>query len=304
MRMKILLTGGSGLLALNWAMALRDSHAVVLGLHQRQVSLPGVECRPIALASSESFLRDLALIKPDVVVHAAGITNVDWCETHVEQAMRVNAQMAGNAASACARASCKLVHISTDHLFNGAGSFATEQTPARPVNVYARSKLQGEHEVAAANPDALVLRTNFFGWGPVYKRSFSDMILDALLAQKRPTLFDDVYFTPILIHELVRCAMDLVGGRAAGVVHLGGGERLSKYEFGCQLATQFGFDPAMIERGSMAHARHLVCRPSDMSLSNDRARQLLRKPPVSVSDQLEMLQQQSAAGLAKEMTSL
>lgn len=289
----VCITGGAGLLALNWAAQVRGSYNVVLGLHDRIVRLPGVDARILDLNAGNPLVRDLEQIRPDFVVHAAGLTNVDECERSPDLARRVNVDLAANVASACARLGIPLVHISTDHLFSGMASMMTEMDSVCPVNVYATTKADAERKVLEANAHALVVRTNFFGWGPTYRRSFSDVILDSLRRGSGMTLYSDVYYTPILIEKLVQAAHDLVDKGATGIFNVVGDERISKYEFGVRLAHEFGMDAALLRMGRIADQDSPVKRPRDMSLSNRKLCEVLGRPMGGVREHLTRLREQS-----------
>lgn len=298
---RVLITGGSGLLALGWACALRSSHEVVLGTHLHRVRLRGTVVEPVDLESEHGFAAALERHRPDVVVHTVGLANVDECECDLERARHVNVELAENVARAVRRAGIRLVHISTDHLFAGDRPLRTETEPPHPLNTYARTKAMSEERVLEANPDALVVRTNFFGWGPRNRRSFSDWILDHLRADRAITLFEDVFFTPILIEALARNAHELLGQGNNGVMNIVGDERISKYEFGRRLAERFSLNIDLLRRGSVAGAKLTAPRPADMSLDNALARKRLGRKLGTVDDFLNVLKQQETSGLMREI---
>ena len=184
MKQKVLITGGSGLLATNWALSIRDKCAVTLALHQRKISLQGVNAKVIVLSSLEECLSVLDEYQPDIVIHTAGLTNIEQCEENLSLAQNINVDLAKNIATACNNHNIKLIHVSTDHLFTGEQKLSTEESEPSPINNYAKTKLNGEQQVQKYCPDALIVRTNFFGWGTTYRQSFSDFILNDLRGGK------------------------------------------------------------------------------------------------------------------------
>ncbi len=304
MRQKVLLTGGSGLLGLNWALAVRDRFSVMLGLHHHKVNMRGVECQELNLELAEQFRFALQNIKPDIVIHAAGLTSVERCEADPSLAHHVNTELTETVAQACADLNVRLVHISTDHLFRGDQQFLVETYPVDPINVYAFTKREAEEKVIKIFPEALVIRTNFFGWGPSYRQSFSDMIIGSLRSGRELTLFQDVHYTPILAESLVLAVHDLVEQKANGIVNVTGDERISKYEFGLILADRFGLDSRLIKPGLIADQPNLVQRPKDMSLSNQKACTLLGRQLGTTHEHIDRLWQQEASGLTQEIKKL
>lgn len=301
---RVFITGGSGLLALNWALAVRDRASVILALHDRVVAMNGVDAVHCGLDTVDEVARAIDAIQPTMVIHAAGLASVEGCEADEALARHVNVEIAHNVAAACVRSGVPLAHISTDHLFRGDEALVTEQHPVDPQNVYARTKAMAEQRVLDVSPDALVVRTNFFGWGPRHRRSFSDRIIDPLRLGERVTLFTDVFYTPILVETLSHAVHDLLRAGAGGIVHVTGDERVSKHEFGLRVARRFGLDAGLIRAGLASNEPSRVRRPRDMSLSNARAREMLGRSLGDVDAHLDRLHQQKALGLAEEMRNL
>ena len=304
MKRTILITGGSGLLALNWALAIRDRDSVTLGLHERNISLAGVETRQIDLESVDHLIRAFETIQPQIVIHTAGLTNVEKCEATPNLAHHINVVLAANVAQACAKLGLPMAHISTDHLFSGEASLVDERHPVAPRNVYGRTKAEAEIRVLEAHAQTLVIRTNFYGWGPSYRSSFSDVVIEALRSGKELTLFKDVFYTPILIETAARAVHDLINLKASGVFNVVGDERISKYEFGLKIAREFNLDSSRITPGFLADQAALVQRPHDMSLSNQKTCNLLGRKLGGVDEHIARLHQQEQNGFAKEMQGL
>lgn len=301
LRKRVLITGGAGFLALNWAMSVRDVCDVTLGLHQRDISLDGVGTHFISLDSLPSILDAFEHCQPEIVIHTVALTNVEHCEADPILAKHVNVELARNVAKGCALAGIQMVHISTDHLFSGKVAFVDEEYPVAPINVYGKTKAEAESQVLDAYPQTLVIRTNFYGWGPNYRQSFSDVIIETLRAGMRISLFDDVMYTPIGTDSLVRAVHDLLGQSASGIFQVVGDDRLSKFDFGMRVAEEFGLDTTLIQRGFMADQTALVQRPYDMSLSNQKACNHLGRQLGGVREHLGILRRQEQGGFAREM---
>lgn len=304
MKRSVLITGGSGLLALNWALAIRDRYSVTLGVHKRNVLLAGVETRRINLESVDHLVPVLEAVQPHVVIHTAGLANVERCEGTPSLAHHVNVILACNVAQACSKLGLPMVHISTDHLFSGEVSLVGESHTVAPRNVYGRTKAEAEIRVLETHARALVIRTNFYGWGPSYRSSFSDVVIEALRSGKELTLFQDVFYTPILIETATQAVHDLIDLKASGIFHVVGDERISKYEFGLKTAAGFNLLPNNIKPGFLADRVALVQRPHDMSLSNQKTCNLLGRKLGGVDEHIARLRQQEQIGHAQEIQGL
>lgn len=303
-RRRLLITGGTGLLGLNWGLAMRDLWDVYLSRHARHVALSGTRDIKVNLESIDAIRSVLHEVRPALVIHAAGLTSVENCEAHPEVAMQVNTRFAENVAVACESEKTDLVHVSTDHLFAGTTALVSEQEPVAPINTYARSKAESEIYVLAAHPGAIVVRTNFYGWGTAYRQSFSDRIIGQLRANREISLFEDVHFTPILVESLASTVHQIVKLRASGVFNVAGCERQTKYDFGCQLAEHFRLDRSLIRRSRLTDQEGLVNRPLDMSLSIDKLRRTCGDAIFTAGQDIRRLWEQERNGIAKELANI
>lgn len=301
MKSRVFITGGSGLFAINWAMTIKSQSEVILGIHHRKINILGFETKRIDLESVANLIRDYEIMQPDIVIHTAGLTNVEQCEADPELAKHINVKLAVNVAKACRKLELPLVHISTDHLFNGLVAIVDEAHPRSPVNVYGKTKAEAEHQVLDAYPESLVVRTNFYGWGTSYRQSFSDMVIQELRAGKVLTLFKDVTYTPILAEAVAKSVHDLIHLKAAGIFHIVGDDRLSKLDFGLKLANEFNLNANLIKSGRISDRTSLIRRPHDMSLSNQKAKNLLGRNLGGVDEHITRLYEQEKNGFAQEL---
>lgn len=298
---KILITGGSGLLAINWASVTRANFNTVLGFHKSKVYLDGVETTAIDLDSRKDLLNQIKEINPDVVIHTAGLTNVDLCQENPKLAHYVNCSLSANVAFVCKELKVKLVHISTDHLFSGIRPMLDEMACPEPLNEYAVSKFEAEKSIQEFCPDALIIRTNFFGWGHLRRQSFSDWIIENLKQGQEISLFDDVFYSPIIVEELAYCVHDLLEKNAFGIFNVVSSERISKYEFGNYVCEVFGLSKQLVKSLSIASKELSAARPKDMSLCNEKLKNTIGRVVPSIFSQIELLKQQSESGLADEL---
>ena len=270
-----LVTGGSGLLGLNILLHEPQPYKFHSLSHKRQLSLPNVQLIEMDLGSLKSIEEGLKVCTPKVVIHTAGMTNVDGCNDDPNAANFINGILPGNLAKACRDLDIKFVQISTDHLFDGTDSFISEEAAPKPLNAYGYSKALGEERVLKNNKEALVVRCNFFTWGPSYRFSFSDFIYNNISNGQLITLANDVYYTPALARNLIDAIFVLLGNDASGIFNVVGSERLSKYDFGIKMANIFSYSRDLIKKGSWSSLGATATRPADMSLSDIKIREFL-----------------------------
>ena len=267
---KILITGGSGLLGTNWALLKRNDFEIILGLHIKKIKIKNVRACQLNMKDEKELEKQIAHLTPNIIIHTAAITDVEKCEKEVELADKINVDLTETICKICKKINIKFVFISTDHLFDGLNAFSTENSLVNPLNNYARTKVNAEKAVINANPEALIIRTNFFGWGTKYRKSFSDFIINNLRNNNQITLFENIYFTPIIISELVNMVHELIDKNKNGIFNVCGNERISKYQFGIKISKLFSLKKSLIKKGSIDQFKDLAKRPKDMSLSNDK----------------------------------
>lgn len=288
-RKTVAITGGSGLLALNLAELMAADFTVYLFLHNRIIQLVNTHALIVDLNSISNIECHLSDLKVDLLINCAALTNVEFCESNQAYALHVNATIANNIAVACSRVGVKLVHVSTDHLFDGMESFYTEDSPVNPLNYYGYSKAIGEDKVLSSCPSSLVLRTNFFGWGWPHRKSFSDYILNNLSSSSHSYLFTDVFFTPVIISKFLNAIIGLTGLNCNGIYNVSSAERISKYEFGFRLAQRFSYSTELVLPSEYYSRTDLTKRPNDMSLSNRKLLSVIPDYNDDISDHINLL---------------
>lgn len=287
--MRIFVTGISGFLGLNAALQLKTRHEVSGSYCLHPVRIEGVNTFQLELSETATLPDKVLDFRPDVVLHAAGLTSVDECEHNPKQAERLNVRVSENVARIAQSAGAFLVHISTDHLSDGTHSFVNEAEKPVPLNVYARTKWQAEQAITGIAPNALIVRTNFFGWSTPFKPSFSDWILEGLRMGKELPLFEDVHITPLLVNDLIGLLERMLPYESGGIYNIAGSERVSKYEFAVRLAGAYKYSAHMLRPVRLAERALSARRPLDMSLNTDKVVMRLGSALPSLDASLERL---------------
>ncbi len=271
----LLITGASGLLGGNLLMQAREQHLVTALYHSHPLQLEGVDIVGGDLSRPGEAVQIVGKSNPDWVVHCAAATNVDDCERDPETAFRLNRDMARLVAEAAHASGARFVHISTDAVFDGKRGDYTERDAPNPINVYGHSKLEGEQAVLEADPDALVVRTNLYGWSAQPKKSLAEWFLANLESGNPCYGFADISIAPILATDLADLLLQMLGENLHGHYHVVGGECVSKYEFGVKLAKTFTLQPDVIRSASVEIAGLAAPRPPRLCLSGEKIEKTL-----------------------------
>ncbi len=222
------------------------------------------------IADSLAVERTVLELQPTVVINCAAQSSVDVCEKERDQAYRINVLGARNVAHAAYRVAAKVVHFSTDYVFDGTADHAyTEWDAPNPINWYGRTKLMSEEAVRRANPDSLVLRIAYVygahGDSPV------TAVVRAAQSGSPLTLPDDQVMSPTSAAEVVQQTMLLIQRSAVGTYHVTGKGQTSRYEFARAVATTLGLDVQLVP----VHAADIpgrVPRPLRTPLAHEHLR--------------------------------
>lgn len=268
--MKLLVTGASGLLGLNLALEAGTSHEVI-AVDRRKLS--GTPFRILNADLLDDGAVDAVLDEsaPDRVIHCAALADLEACEADPALAQDLNAELPGRLAKACRERGIRLVHISTDAVFDGAKEGAyTEKDAPNPLSMYARTKLEGEMLVLKENPDAIVARVNFYGWSPGGKRSLAEFFFNNLSSGKSVGGFTDVIFCPMMVSDLAGVLLGMLEKGLSGLYHAVGPQAMSKYQFGVEIARKFGLKEEGISPRSVLSSGLTAQRSHNLRLSTHR----------------------------------
>ena len=265
--MRLLITGASGLLGLNLALEARNNHSVI-GVDRQKLAGVPFELINADLLESGAIDSVLDTARPDWLIHCAALANLEACEADPGLARRLNADLPGALSAACKTRGVKMVHISTDAVFDGTkeGVYTEDDLP-NPPGVYSATKLEGEQNVLSANSQALVARVNFFGWSLSGKRSISEFFFNNLSAGKPCNGFRDIWFCPLFVGDLADTLLRMLEKDLAGLYHAVGPEALTKYDFGVRLARRFGFDETLVHPVSVEESGLTAKRSHNLRLS-------------------------------------
>jgi dTDP-4-dehydrorhamnose reductase len=239
------------------------------------------------LTDSDAARALLAETLPDVVVHAAGLTDVDRCEREPDAAFAANRDAAAYLAAQLP-ASARIVFVSTDQVYpDNSGPHIEEQTA--PVNVYGKSKLAGEQAVQR-HSGGLVLRTNFFGESRRAGRaSLSDFVIRSLRDRQQVTFFSDILFSPLHMATLSELIVEMAERGKTGVFNAGCRNGASKAHFAQAVARQKGLQTETANIGNSAVMQDRAPRPKDMRMDVSRIETALGRAMPTLEEEVAKL---------------
>jgi len=229
---------------------------------------------PLDLREEESVFALVRRLEPRVIYLPAGFTNVDQCEVDPGSAYAINVLGTWHAIRAANLVQARVVFFSSDYVFDGASGPYAEDEPPRPLSEYGRQKVLGELGVALNVRDYLIVRTTVvYGWEEQGK-NFVQRLVASLQERKRVRVPYDQIGSPTYAPNLAAAVVELATSGAAGLFHIAGPERVSRYEFARAAAEAFKLDPALIEPVSTPELAQPAPRPLQAGLRIEKAQAL------------------------------
>lgn len=302
--MRVLVTGSNGLVGTKvLERLLQGANAEPLGAYHQSRSNEYLGAFPwwtLDVTDESNVGRVLDEARPDVVVHTAAFTNVDDAERQRERARALNADASGYVARACAARAIRLVHLSTEYVFDGAAGPYRETDAANPRGWYAETKAAGERAVIEAGGNWAIARTTVvYGYAPHVRANFVLWLVGKLRAGERVRIIDDQIGSPTLAENLADMVLALAGSREVGIFHTAGADVISRLAFSQQVAETFGLDARLMDATTTAELGQLAPRPLKAGLVMDKFRATFPDVPVlSAADGLAVVRRQfEQAGL-------
>jgi len=217
----------------------------------------------------------LAATRPDVVVNAAGMTWVDGCEADPGRAMRLNHCAAQALAIQARRFGARNVYFSTEYIFDGTAGPYLETDHPRPLSVYARTKLDGERAVLAADPDGLIIRTTVVYGPEILGKNFAYQLAAALSSRTPIRVPSDQVSGPTYNVDLATATMALVRNRISGIFNVVGPELMDRATFARRLARAIKGDESLVRPVATSVLGQRALRPLNAGLQIGRLRSVL-----------------------------
>lgn len=268
-----LILGGNGFLGRYFAREIGERSI----MHYTRESF-GQSVQNVAWFQSSAELTDFVKsVNCKTIINCIALANIDEAEKNPDLAIWLNVEIPGILADVCNRTEKRLVHISTDAVFDGRGSRKTESEIPNPISVYGKTKLAGEQLVLTSGGENFVFRVNFYG---VSKKTVSlfEFFYNALKSNEEVNGYSDVYFNTMYAQHTVQVILRTLNQGSAGLYHAVGNERITKYEFGIAIAEHFAFDSSLVRSVSMPKDSSMI-RSRDLTLSNGKITSLGIKVP-------------------------
>ncbi len=230
----------------------------------------------------------LAESRPDVVIHAAAMTQVDDCELDKITCYNINVTATRFLVEASKEVRTRIIYISTDFIFDGeAGPYKEDDEP-KPLNYYGSTKLSAETEIIESGLEWSIIRTVLVIGTAVGTRSnIISWVRDKLTKGEKIKVVDDQFRTPTFTEDLAKGILLVVEKKATGIYHISGKDLLTPYQIALKTADHFHLDHSLIEKADVTSFSQPAVRPPRTGFYIDKARKDLGYEPLSFDEGLK-----------------
>ncbi|WP_375472231.1 SDR family oxidoreductase [uncultured Nostoc sp.] len=286
---KLLITGASGFLGWHLCQLAKQEWEIYGTYLSHLLEIPGMKILKANLTNFQELKRIFNDVKPEAVIHTAAHSQPNFCQNHPEESHAINVIASCNIAGLCADNSIPFAFTSTDLVFDGLNAPYRETDAVCPVNLYGEQKAIAETDMLERYPMTAVCRMPLmFGAATPTAKSFIQPFIQTLQAEKELSLFIDEFRTPVSGTTAAKGLL-LALEKVNGIIHLGGQERISRYDFGQILVEVFQFPATGLKSCRQQDVKMAAPRPADVSLDSSKAF-ALGYQPLSLREELEAIQ--------------
>jgi dTDP-4-dehydrorhamnose reductase len=268
---KLLVTGASGFLGWNICTVAKSAWDVVGVSLTHDIPIEGISREKCDIADVSAIHSLFSRIRPDAVIHAAALSDPNYCETHVSESWRINVEASEHIARLCNSYGSRCAFTSTDLVFDGNTPPYSEQSMCGPLSKYGEQKVEAEMKMRGAHETMLICRLPLmFGDHPGPAKSFIQPMIDNFLKKTAMSLFVDEFRTPVSGQDAALGILLLLE-HYSGVFHLGGKTSISRYDFGLLLGKCLNLKSNGIHPVSQKDVKMPARRPKDVSLNSSKA---------------------------------
>jgi dTDP-4-dehydrorhamnose reductase len=268
---KLFVTGASGFLGWNICRAAKKKWEVFGTVFSHSMEIAGVKIITVDVADLTELRTIFHRIRPDAVIHTAARSDPNYCQVNRTESQMINVEASIHIAKLCADYSIPCVFTSTDLVFNGLYAPYREDVPVSPISFYGEQKVLAEEGMKKYYPAVAICRMALmFGISGPCASSFIQPMLNAMREGRELKLFVDEFRTPLSVRAAVH-GLFLALEKVNGILHLGGIERISRYNFGRLLMDTFGFHKAKVLPCRQKDIIMAAPRPPDVSLDSTKA---------------------------------
>ncbi len=291
----IIITGVNGLLGQK-LLEQAASHYSILGIdiHEEPFNKKlNFQYEQLDITDRRLLTESILNFYPHYLINTAAMTDVDDCEENKEQCWKINVQAVNNLVYAARKIGTKIIHLSTDYIFDGNHGPYSENDVSSPLGYYGKSKLASENVLHASDLDYAIVRTMvLYGAGINVRPNFVTWLISALKNKQQLTIVTDQIGSPTLADDLAAAILKIIELNKWDTFHVSGSEIIDRYRFALKIAEIFGLDESLVSPITTAELKQKAPRPLNSGLIVDKATSELGINLSNIEDGLKIFKKQ------------
>jgi dTDP-4-dehydrorhamnose reductase len=264
---KILITGGSGIIGSKLVQSF-DKKEIEMMFTFNKNKFNHKNSFKLDITKKNQVENCISKFNPDIVIHSAAMTNVDYCEKNQNESNEINIKGTENIIEACKKSNSQIIFISTAYVFDGEKKSYVEEDIPNPINHYGFTKLQGENAVKKSGLNYLILRTDQpYDWAESWQKKNSVIrVVETLSSKKSLNEIIDWKNTPTYIPDFINATKKLLELKKSGIYHVVGPDFVNRYEWSCIVSEEFGLEKKRIST-TTSDSLNILAKRGNINLS-------------------------------------
>ncbi len=292
--MKIVFTGITGLLG-SYFFKKKDKNFEVIGVADKNIVEDGKNSFKVDITNKKSVMDFTQKINPQVIIHAASIGNVDYCEQHPDEAYAVNVDGTLNVIEAAKKIQAKIIFLSSNAIYDGTNPPYGEKSAPNPLDIYGKTKVEGENLTKNSDLDFVILRLiTMYGWPSAGGRSNPvTWIIDNLKRGKKINVVDDIYNNHLWAGQAAEVLWKVINKNVENKTYnIAGADCISRYNLALKVANAFNLDTSLIDSVSSGFFKEIAPRPKNTCFNTAKMKKELNIRPLSIDEGLLLMKQE------------
>lgn len=281
---KIVFTGITGLLGGYFLKSKDPSYEII-----------GVSSKIIDIADKRKVLDFIKKGNPKIIIHAASLGNVDYCEKNPNEAYKVNVEGTKNIIKAAKQIKAKIIFLSSNAVYDGVNPPYDEKSMTNPIDVYGKTKVEGEELIIKSNLNYCILRLiTMYGWPQLGGRTNPvTWVIDNLKKGQRINVVNDIYNNHLWAGQAAEVLWKIIEKNIKEVYNIAGADCISRYDLALKVAKVFDLDSSLISPVSSDFFKSIAKRPKNTCFNTEKMEKELGIKPLGIDEGLRLMKQEA-----------
>lgn len=287
----VLFTGATGLLGRYFFKSPQASYKLI-GTYNKNSNIKRKNFFKLEIANKNEVLSLFEKINPDIVIHAASLGNIDYCETHKKDAYNVNIRGTENVLYACKKIGAKIIFTSSNAVYDGEKPPYSENSPTNPLDVYGKTKVKDEELIRKSGVPFVILRLmTMYGWSQVGGRNNPvGWVIEELQNKRKINVVSDIFNNHLYAGQAADIVWQLIKrNKRNEIYNIAGEECINRYELALKVAEIFNLDNSLITSVTSDFFKSIAKRPKNTCFNTSKIEGELKYNPLDVISGLRLM---------------